>query len=175
MVVGCWFLAGLRGTIFRINPPITNNQRPTTVYPQSLDNVPVWDDRTWRTLAPLDSDLSTEVCVIGLGGSGLTAVSELLDLGRRVVGIDADDVAAGAAGRNGGGRDKAFDEEWTTANEHAPLGGERLVHAQRASRTGRIAARHVGNRRLLWNGQRGRRTLRAGRGAARQRRQQRIR
>jgi len=102
LVVGCWFLAGLRGTIFRINPPITNNQRPTTVYPQSLDNVPVWDDRTWRTLAPLDSDLSTEVCVIGLGGSGLTAVSELLDLGRRVVGIDADDVAAGAAGRNGG-------------------------------------------------------------------------
>jgi glycine/D-amino acid oxidase-like deaminating enzyme len=101
-VIGCWFLAGLRGTIFRINPPITNNQRPTTVYPQSLDNVPVWDDRTWRTLAPLDSDLSTEVCVIGLGGSGLTAVSELLDLGRRVVGIDADDVAAGAAGRNGG-------------------------------------------------------------------------
>ena len=72
------------------------------MYPQSLENVPVWDDRTWRILAPLDSDLSTEVCVIGLGGSGLTAISELLDLGRRVVGIDADDVAAGAAGRNGG-------------------------------------------------------------------------
>ena len=75
----------------------------------------------------------------------------------------------------GGGRDKAFDEEWTTANEHAPLGGGRLVYAQWASRAGRIAARHVGNRRLLWNGQRGGRTLRAGRGAARQRRQQRIR
>ena len=87
------------------------------MYPQSLENVPVWDDRTWRTLAPQNSDLSAEVCVIGLGGSGLTAISELLDLGRRVVGIDADDVAAGAAGRNGGGRDKAFDEEWTTANE----------------------------------------------------------
>jgi gamma-glutamylputrescine oxidase len=40
--------------------------------------------------------------VIGLGGSGLTAVSELLQLGRSVVGIDAADVAAGAAGRNGG-------------------------------------------------------------------------
>jgi gamma-glutamylputrescine oxidase len=65
-------------------------------------NVPVWDDRTWRTLAPLDSDLTTDVCVIGLGGSGLTAVSELRDLGRSVVGIDAADVAAGAAGRNGG-------------------------------------------------------------------------
>ena len=72
------------------------------MYPQSLDNVPVWDDLMWRTLAPLGSDLSTDVCVIGLGGSGLTAISELLDLGRRVVGIDAADVAAGAAGRNGG-------------------------------------------------------------------------
>jgi glycine/D-amino acid oxidase-like deaminating enzyme len=56
----------------------------------------------WRPLAALHSDLSTDVCVIGLGGSGLTAASELLSLGRRVVGIDAADVAAGAAGRNGG-------------------------------------------------------------------------
>ena len=73
-----------------------------TVNPQSLSNVPVWDDLTWRPLAALSSDLSTDVCVIGLGGSGLTAISELLALGRRVVGIDAADVAAGAAGRNGG-------------------------------------------------------------------------
>lgn len=65
-------------------------------------NEPVWDDHVWRALPALDSDLRTEVCVIGLGGSGLTAVSELLALGRRVVGIDAADVAAGAAGRNGG-------------------------------------------------------------------------
>jgi len=69
---------------------------------QSPANVPVWDDLTWRTLPAQSSDLSTDVCVIGLGGSGLTAVSELLDMGRRVVGIDAADVAAGAAGRNGG-------------------------------------------------------------------------
>jgi glycine/D-amino acid oxidase-like deaminating enzyme len=73
-----------------------------TVNPQALSNIPVWDDLTWHVLAPLSSDLTTEVCVIGLGGSGLTAVSELLALGRRVVGIDAADVAAGAAGRNGG-------------------------------------------------------------------------
>lgn len=73
-----------------------------TVNPQSLSNTPVWDDLTWRALAPLDADLTADVCVIGLGGSGLTAVCELLELGRRVVGIDAADVAAGAAGRNGG-------------------------------------------------------------------------
>lgn len=42
------------------------------------------------------------MCVVGLGGSGLAAVHELLDLGRRVVGVDAGVVAGGAAGRNGG-------------------------------------------------------------------------
>jgi gamma-glutamylputrescine oxidase len=73
-----------------------------TVNPPSRPNTPVWDNLAWRALAPLQSDLSADVCVIGLGGSGLTAVSELLALGRRVVGIDAADVAAGAAGRNGG-------------------------------------------------------------------------
>lgn len=73
-----------------------------TVNPQSNANLPVWDDLTWRPLPALRSDLTTDVCVIGLGGSGLTAVSELLAIGRRVVGIDAADVAAGAAGRNGG-------------------------------------------------------------------------
>jgi glycine/D-amino acid oxidase-like deaminating enzyme len=43
-----------------------------------------------------------DICVVGLGGSGLAAVHELLDLGQRVVGIDAGAVAGGAAGRNGG-------------------------------------------------------------------------
>jgi glycine/D-amino acid oxidase-like deaminating enzyme len=69
---------------------------------QPSENIPVWDDRTWRAPAAQSSDISADVCVIGLGGSGLTAISELLSLGRRVVGIDAADVAAGAAGRNGG-------------------------------------------------------------------------
>lgn len=73
-----------------------------TVNPQLNANLPVWDDLGWNPLAALGSDLTTDVCVIGLGGSGLTAISELLALGRRVVGIDAADVAAGAAGRNGG-------------------------------------------------------------------------
>lgn len=46
--------------------------------------------------------MHADVCVVGLGGSGLAAVHELLDLGQRVVGIDAGVVAGGAAGRNGG-------------------------------------------------------------------------
>jgi glycine/D-amino acid oxidase-like deaminating enzyme len=65
-------------------------------------NTPVWDDLRWAGLPSLTADISTDVCVVGLGGSGLTAVEELVAMGRRVVGIDAADVGAGAAGRNGG-------------------------------------------------------------------------
>ena len=42
------------------------------------------------------------MCVIGLGASGLTALIELANSGHDVCGIDAVDVGAGAAGRNGG-------------------------------------------------------------------------
>ncbi len=54
------------------------------------------------TLPRLEDDLSAEVCVVGLGGSGLSAVTRLLELGADVIGIDAGAVAGGAAGRNGG-------------------------------------------------------------------------
>src|SRR5690606_34620466 len=62
----------------------------------------VWEDGRWTPLAPLDRDITADVCVIGLGGSGLACIHELLDMGVRVAGIDAGRVAGGAAGRNGG-------------------------------------------------------------------------
>jgi glycine/D-amino acid oxidase-like deaminating enzyme len=62
----------------------------------------VWETAGWPGLPSLEQDLETDVCVVGLGGSGLTAVTELLEKGVRVVGIDAGSVAGGAAGRNGG-------------------------------------------------------------------------
>ena len=67
---------------------------------------PAWDDdpvvARWPGLPQLDTDVSADVCVVGLGGSGLAAISELVDRGHDVVGIDAGRIAAGAAGRNGG-------------------------------------------------------------------------
>jgi gamma-glutamylputrescine oxidase len=63
---------------------------------------PVWNDRAWPALPTLHDVVDTDVCVVGLGGSGLACVHELLALGRRVVGLDATTVADGAAGRNGG-------------------------------------------------------------------------
>lgn len=66
-------------------------------------NRPRWDDHDWVPLPPLAGDADTELCVVGLGGTGLSCISEALHLGARsVIGIDAVDVAAGAAGRNGG-------------------------------------------------------------------------
>lgn len=63
---------------------------------------PVWEGGGWRELPPLTGKVTADVCVVGLGGSGLTAVEELLKQGVSVVGVDAGPVGAGAAGRNGG-------------------------------------------------------------------------
>jgi glycine/D-amino acid oxidase-like deaminating enzyme len=65
-----------------------------------------WDTadiaRNWPGLPPLEGDVTTDACVVGLGGSGLAAIDALLDRGLSVIGLDAGRVAAGAAGRNGG-------------------------------------------------------------------------
>ncbi len=53
-------------------------------------------------LPALDRTVDADVCVIGLGGSGLSCIGELHALGASVVGIDALTVGGGAAGRNGG-------------------------------------------------------------------------
>ena len=46
--------------------------------------------------------MTTQVCVVGLGGTGLSVIGELLDLGIDVVGVDKDRVGSAATGRNGG-------------------------------------------------------------------------
>jgi glycine/D-amino acid oxidase-like deaminating enzyme len=66
------------------------------------DTLPIWDDAPWPGLPVLQGTVACDVCVVGIGGSGLAAIHELLDLGKRVVAIDAGAVAGGAAGRNGG-------------------------------------------------------------------------
>jgi glycine/D-amino acid oxidase-like deaminating enzyme len=65
-------------------------------------NTPIWDDARWTSLPLLPAAAEADVCVVGLGGTGLAAVKEALDRGLRVIGIDAGPVAGGAAGRNGG-------------------------------------------------------------------------
>ncbi len=67
-----------------------------------MSDTPIWDDAPWSEPPALTASIATDVCVIGLGGSGLSCIHELLALGVHVVGIDAATVGGGAAGRNGG-------------------------------------------------------------------------
>lgn len=73
------------------------------------DNLPVWaeGDRPGPHVSfpSLTTTIDADACVIGLGGSGLACIAELLALGvpsARLVGLDAGAVGGGAAGRNGG-------------------------------------------------------------------------
>jgi gamma-glutamylputrescine oxidase len=66
-------------------------------------NRPRWDDHPDLDLPSLTGEQEAEVCVVGLGGTGLSCITEALALGARsVIGVDAVGIAAGAAGRNGG-------------------------------------------------------------------------
>src|SRR5690625_7596450 len=68
--------------------------------------LPAWADvlPPWTEPPPLEGDVTADVCVIGLGGTGLRAVTELRRHGLDTVGLDAGTVAGGAAGRNEIGR-----------------------------------------------------------------------
>jgi gamma-glutamylputrescine oxidase len=71
---------------------------------EDLQGTPLWGAIAppGPPVAPLAGGVSADVCVVGLGGSGLCAVLAALERGARVVGVDATGIAAGAAGRNGG-------------------------------------------------------------------------
>ena len=111
-------------------------------------NTPVWDDVVWKPLPKLQGTVRADVCVVGLGGSGLAALAELQQLGVSAVGLDARSVGAGAAGRNGGfvlaglakffhetcasfGRDTAAAIYRATVGDSAAGGGDARHHPAR--------------------------------------------
>jgi len=89
-----------------------------------MTNVPLWGETTRVVLPSLEGRVSADVCVVGLGGSGLACIDALLAAGKRVVGLDAATIAAGAAGRNGG----------------FLLGGLAMFHHDAVDRLGRATA-----------------------------------
>jgi glycine/D-amino acid oxidase-like deaminating enzyme len=86
---------------------LTPEERPDDAsHPDAHDarGKPLWDmgGGSVAPLPRLEGDVDVDVCVVGLGGSGLTCTRELLRLGVRVAGVEAGRVGGGAAGRNGG-------------------------------------------------------------------------
>lgn len=68
-----------------------------------IKNSPVWDKYIERPMfGILSGNIKADVCIVGLGGSGLSAALHASELGYKVVGIDSTFIAAEAAGRNGG-------------------------------------------------------------------------
>lgn len=63
---------------------------------------PLWALELGPERAALNGAERADVCVVGLGGSGLSCMRELRRLGASVIGLDAGHVGWGAAGRNGG-------------------------------------------------------------------------
>lgn len=63
---------------------------------------PLWEVEPGPEWPTLDGEVDADVCVVGLGGSGLSCVRELRRLGARVAGVEAGRVGGAAAGRNGG-------------------------------------------------------------------------
>ncbi len=120
-------------------------------------NTPIWEEGNWQPLPSLFNDVTSDICVIGLGGSGLTCIQELLAYNQNVIGIDAGIVAGGAAGRNGG-----FLLAGLALSHHqavAKLGRERAVklyHAtleeiERIKTASPEAVRQVGSLRIAFD------------------------
>ncbi len=83
-------------------PDAAPGRPPASASDSSGTNRPVWEDGQWRPLPALTEDATADVCVVGLGAAGLACVNSMLARGLSVIGVDAADVGAGAAGRNGG-------------------------------------------------------------------------
>ena len=61
-----------------------------------------WNSTPWPAGPSLQNPTHCDVCVIGLGASGLTALTSFNQHGVHAIGIDSGMVGAGAAGANGG-------------------------------------------------------------------------
>lgn len=81
-------------------PAISHARAGVALWVDAPADGPCTDDSVGIT--PLDAVAEADLCVIGLGGTGLAAVEAGLEAGLRVIGVDAGPIAGAAAGRNGG-------------------------------------------------------------------------
>jgi glycine/D-amino acid oxidase-like deaminating enzyme len=105
-------------------------------------NEPIWDDHPWLGLPTLRESISVDVCVVGLGGSGLSCIVALAEAGLRVAGIDASSVGGGAAGRNGGFLLAGMADFYHTAIRRLGHARALRIYQQTLAEQARIASEH---------------------------------
>ncbi|KAH7305477.1 FAD dependent oxidoreductase [Stachybotrys elegans] len=104
----------------------------------------VWtrrDDLEQRPhIKSLQSDLTTDVCVIGAGISGLSIAYELVTRGKNVVLVDARDILSGETGRTSGHLANALDDHYIHITKKHGKDGARI-----AAESHTWALNHVGD------------------------------
>ena len=84
--------------------------------------------------APLERDLTVDVCVVGAGVAGLTIAYHLLRAGKSVAVLDDGPVAGGESGRTTGHLNSCIDDGLTeTAARHGNDGARLAVESHRAA------------------------------------------
>ena len=86
-------------------------------------------------LRPLESDLSTDICVIGAGISGLTTAYLLLGAGRKVVVVDDGPIGSGETGRTTAHIANVLDDRY---HHLASLRGDAVAQSAAQSHTAAI-------------------------------------
>ncbi len=114
----------------------------------------LWRDGLDLSLAPLPGDCRTQVCVIGLGGSGLSALQQFRRAGLDCIGLDRRGIAAGAAGANGGfllaGQAAFYPQALARFGRERALGIYELTRAELARRHAQapLQCRRTGSLRI---------------------------
>jgi len=113
-------------------------------------NDPVWIHKhpynQIPTFPPLDHDLTTDICIIGAGISGIHVAHELVARGHSVVLLEARNPLSGESGRTSGHLTNDLDDGYLAiAQKHGEEGARRAAesHAWARDRIGEIA-REVG-------------------------------
>jgi gamma-glutamylputrescine oxidase len=97
-----------------------------------IDEALTWYDKTADRGGGFDICTGPHVCdvaVVGGGLAGLTTALELQRLGQSVVLLEAEKIAGGASGRNGGFVSNGFAESWTAIIARVGLAAAQNLHA----------------------------------------------